>query len=445
MNLFTQSPRLAFDAPATIREVQEELLAAHLRQCLQAPFYRSRLAKIVSPDLDRFPLAALHELPLTTKADLEAGSDPFLAVPRTHIRDIVQSSGTTGLPTRMMYTGRDLERLGYNEAVSFTGCGMGQGDRVLLTCTLDRCFVAGYAYCLGAQALGAASIRSGLNLVEGHAAVMKQIEPTFLVGVPGFLRKLGRYLDTSGQPPQGIKGLVCIGEPLRDARLQPTDLARDLERLWQAPAYSTYSSSEIVTSFCECEAQCGGHAAPDLGIVEIVDDEGWPLAAGKTGEIVVTPLGVEGMPLIRFRTGDIGYLAVEPCACGRHTPRLSPILGRKAQMLKVRGTTFYPATIFEVLNGIGEVSEYFVEVADEGGADHVCVHVALTPDTPELHDKILALLQARLRMRPDLCTASEEALRQQVYASHSRKPIRFFDRRTNSGATTPQMEMAACD
>ncbi len=440
------SYRLAFRDAAAIRETQERLLAVHLRHCVQSPFYRRLLPQDIAPAAGRFPLEALRDLPFTTKADIEARNDDFLAVPRVRVRDIVQSSGTTGRPTRMMYTARDLARLARNEAVCFRGCGMGPGDRVLLTCTLDRCFVAGYAYCLGAQAVGAAGIRSGLNLAEGHAAVIAQMQPTFLVGVPGFLRKLGRHLRDAGTPARGVRGLICIGEPLRDAALQPTALTAELEQLWGAPAFSTYSSSEIVTSFCECPRQCGGHAAPDLGILEIVDDAGRPLPPGEAGEVVFTPLGVEGMPLLRFRTGDIGYRIDEPCACGRRTPRLGPILGRRAQMLKVRGTTFYPATVFEVLNGMPEVSEYYVEVedADEPGADRIRVHAALLPDTPALRRQLEERLLARLRVRPEISTEGEDEIRRQVYRPQSRKPVRFIDRRRRAAVASSQEETAAC-
>jgi phenylacetate-CoA ligase len=452
MNASDASYQLAFGDAATIRETQERLLAAHLRRCARSPFYRRWLPAGLARAAARVPLAVLADLPFTTKADLEAHNDGFLAVPQTRVRDIVQSSGTTGRPTRMMYTARDLARLARNEAVCFRGCGMGPGDRVLLTCTLDRCFVAGYAYCLGAQAVGAAGIRSGLNLVEGHAAVISLMHPTFVVGVPGFLRKLGRHLREAGTPAQGVRGLICIGEPLRDAALQPTALTVELEQLWGAPAYSTYSSSEIVTSFCECPCQCGGHAAPDLGILEIVDAAGLPLPPGQTGEIVFTPLGVEGMPLLRFRTGDIGFRIDEPCSCGRLTPRLGPILGRRAQMLKVRGTTFYPATVFEVLNGMPEVSEYYVEVGDEVGdgdhdepaADRITVHAALVPDTPALRRQLGERLLARLRVRPELCVDGEEEIRRQVYQHQSRKPVRFVDRRHRAAAGLSAEETIPC-
>ena len=161
---------------------------------------------------------------------------------------------------------------------------------------------------------------------------------------------------------------------------------------------------------------------------------GRPLPPGETGEVVVTPLGVEGMPLVRFRTGDVGYLAAAPCACGRRTPRLSPILGRRAQMLKIRGTTFYPATAFEVLNDVPEIGEYYLEVETRGGEDQACAHLSLHPDRPETRRKIEDRLLARLRVRIQLSVEPEDDVRRQVYAAHSRKPIRFIDRRGNSPA-----------
>jgi len=429
MSAYPHKTRLAFAAAETIQQQQERLLAQHLKHCAQSRFYAKSLQKWACSKVTRVSLDALQDIPLTSKRDFEKDNLAFLAVDSQKIRDIVQSSGTTGLPTQMMYTGRDLARLAYNEAVCFKGCGMKSTDRVLLTCTLDRCFVAGYAYCLGAQALGAATLRSGLNLVEGHASVIALMHPTFIVGVPNFLRKLGRHLHERGIPPHGVRGLICIGEPLRDAWMKSTALTEELERLWNAPAFSTYSSSEIVTSFCECEAQQGGHAAPDLGIVEILDKKGHRLPAGETGEIVVTPLGVEGMPLVRFRTGDIGYLLEEPCSCGRQTPRLSPILGRSAQMLKVKGTTLYPATVFEALNGIPEVTEYLLRATREEGGETLQVELSLAKDTPELRQQVEVALLARLRVRVGLKVMDEATLRKQVYQPQSRKPIRFLDLR----------------
>jgi len=111
-------------------------------------------------------------------------------------------------------------------------------------------------------------------------------------------------------------------------------------------------------------------------------------------------------------------------------------------MLKVRGTTFYPATVFEVLNGLPEISEYYLEVESEGLSDRIRVHVALNPETPELKRRVQNLLQARLRVRPEVCTASEDEIRRRVYLPQSRKPVRFFDLRPRAEERVRKAENA---
>jgi phenylacetate-CoA ligase len=414
------------------RAVQTELLHAHVAHCVDnSPFYRDRLSGL---DLDprQVDLESLSGLPLTTKADLEARNDDFLAVPSSRIVDIVLSSGTTGLPTRVMYTEHDLRRLAYNEELSFAACGVTADDVVLLTCTIDRCFVAGLAYFLGVRRLGAAAIRNGHGTLEGHLSVIRDLRPTVAVGVPTFLRKLGLHFRESGEDPAAtsIRRMVCIGEPIRDRQLGFLKLGADLEDLWNARAYSTYASSEIISTFCECTAQQGGHLHPDLAILEIVDEDGSPMADGEVGEVVVTPLNVEGMPLIRFATGDLSFQSREPCACGRKTPRLGPIVGRKKQMMKVRGTTLYPQAVHAALDGIPHVVEYYISVDSQADlSDELTVHAAVSDDSCTA-GIIAAKLQARLRVTPSVVLEAVEDVRKRVYTPQSRKPIRFVDRRS---------------
>ena len=301
---------LEFSPLDRIREVQQLRMREHLTHCrAHSPYYQG-VWGVAGIDVADFPLERLPELPLTAKVDIEEHNDDFCAVPLTQIADIVLSSGTTGRPTRIMYTERDLDRLAYNEEQSFGGCGIAEDDVVLLTCTMDRCFVAGLAYFLGVRSLGAAAVRSGNNSLESHCAIIERMKPTAIVGVPTFLRKLGLALREEGLEPgeSPVRRLVCIGEPLRDESLEFLKVGRDLEEIWQAKAYSTYASSEIVTTFCECTAQQGGHLHPDLAVVEIVDEAGNVLPTGEVGEVVVTPMAIEGMPLVRFRTGDVSFL-----------------------------------------------------------------------------------------------------------------------------------------
>ncbi len=419
---------IAFKEPEQIAERQSVLLREHVRYCVaNSPYYRDLLGAERLP-LDGAIRQLLDALPLTGKRDLEAANDAFCAVPPREMVDVVMSSGTTGQPTRIMYTEHDLRRLAYNEEKAFAACGLGADDTILLTCTMDRCFVAGLAYFVGARSLGAASIRNGQGSLASHAEIIQRVGPTAIVGVPTFIRKLGLYLREKGIDPAAtaVKRIVAIGEPLRDREMTLLRVGRDVQEIWDARVYSTYASSETITTFCECAEQCGGHLHPDLAVVEIVDEAGEVLEPGEVGEVVVTPLAVEGMPLLRFRTGDVSFLLDSPCACGRNAVRLGPILGRKSQMLKVRGTTLYPPAILSVLAECDGISEFYVSARScDTLSDDVTVHVALKPDGGLTVEEIGVRLQGRLRVKPHVLVEPEEQVRKVVYDSRYRKPIRF--------------------
>jgi phenylacetate-CoA ligase len=423
--------KLEFSDPKVIRRVQEGLLKKHVLYCAtHSPFYR-RLFREQGIDAGAVTLDNLRDLPLTDKTALSLSNEEFLAAPMSRVVDIVLSSGTTGKPTTMMYTENDLRRLAYNEEISFTSCGLTKDDIVLLTCTIDRCFIAGLAYFSGVRSLGAAAIRNGLSSVDSHFEIIRRLAPTALVGVPTFLLKLGQFVQSQGIDPRstGVKKMICIGEPVRDRTLAFLRVGENLETVWGAKVYSTYASSETITSFCECVAQQGGHLHPDLAVVEIVNDRGEQLPNGESGEVVVTPLNIEGMPLLRFQTGDVSFLIDEPCDCGRNSLRLGPILGRKKQMIKFRGTTLYPNSIYSVLDAFPGIREYSVTAtSDYDLSDVIKVQVAVN-DASCSAAMIMDKLQAHLRVRPEVVIVSEESVKRDVYPGNSRKPIRFVDKR----------------
>lgn len=420
-----------FSGPEAIRRAQTAMLRRHLLYAQKnSPAYQKTLAKIEG-DIARMELEQLSLLPFTEKADIEKDPSSFLAVKRDQIADIALSSGTTGKPLQIFYTDQDLKRLTYNEEQSFAGCGIQAGDVALLTCTMDRCFVAGLAYFLGIRACGATVIRNGHGVIESHAELIRTLHPTVIVGVPTFLKKLGLTMQTWGQDPaeSGVRKLVCIGEPLRDQGFQLLGLGKDLERLWNAKVFSTYASSETITTFCECSAQRGGHLLPELAIVEIVDEQGAAVPAGEAGEVILTPMAVEGMPLIRYKTGDISFLEESPCPCGRFSSRLGPVLGRKNQLMKIKGTSLYPQSVFSVLEDIRGISNYYIEVLNECElSERLIVHASLDGSglVPEKLEEILA---AKLRVKPEVVIEDEKSIKQKVFSPRSRKPIRFFDRR----------------
>ena len=412
------------------RRIQTVRLREHIRYCREhSPYYRGLKEATEAVTLD-----SLANIPLTDKAQFALDNARFLSVPPSQIVDIVFSSGTTGEPTPVMYTAEDLVRLASNEARAFVACGITSEDTALLTCTLDRCFVAGFAYCSGLQQLGAACIRNGISSLESHRAVMQKLRPTVLVGVPVFLSRLGRFLrqNDGASEAASVRHLVCIGEPLRDAHLSPLAVARELGDLFPcATAHSTYASSECVSPFCECSANCGGHLLTDSAVLEIVDGAGRRLPDGEVGEVVITPLGVRGMPLLRFRTGDVSFMLSEPCACGRRSQRLGPIIGRRNEMMKVQGTTLYPAAFFNLLDRMPGVSQSYVTVTSADClSDCVCVTVA-TRDTALTEAEIARQLQVVLRVKPQVRIEPEEQVLAVVYTEKSRKPVRFLDRRAH--------------
>jgi len=412
--------------------VQEPLWRQHLVQAAKAPFYR-RLLLELGLEPTKATLADLARLPLTSRHDLERDPTAFLAEPPEKQADLALTSGSTGEPILVPYTANDLDRLAFNEMLNFWGAGIRSGDRLLLCVTLDRCFVAGLAYYQGLVKLGSTAIRSGPGQPARQWELLNRLHPTGLVGVPSFLLKTAIWGREQGFDPKTgtIKYLVTIGEPVRRVDGSLTPLGQELEESWSARVFNNYGATEMETAFSECSAGCGGHVHPELMLAEIVDDAGRVLPPGEAGEVVVTPLGVEGLPLLRFRTGDIARLHLEPCACGWQTPRLGAIEGRLAQRLKVSGTTIYPEMVFQVLQELPEVKNSYLEVRSSYNlSDEINVVVGLeNPADQAITLRLAELLQARLRVRPRV-TMMDQGLVQRIMEQGSgRKLKRFFDLR----------------
>lgn len=411
-----------------IRTVQGNLLQNHLRRASVIPFYRNLFAD-KGIEIDSFTSSDhLKLLPFTTRKDLDSTPSLFGIFDEEKIRDIALTSGTTGVPVTVPYTTSDLQRLAYNEAMAYWSAGVRADDRVLLTVTLDRCFIAGLAYYSGVTMLGASAIRSGPGNPQRQWEIIQRLRPTVVVGVPTFLLELARWgrdnqMDVTNS---SIRKIITIGEPARKPDCSLTVIGGELRGLWGADIYSSYGATELETAFGECDSGKGGHVHPELMMVEIVDESNNILPDGNPGEIVVTPLGVEGFPLVRFRTGDVARLISEPCSCGWNTKRLGPIEGRLAQRLKVKGTTLYPESIFHALQHVKEVSAAFVEVrSGSAGADEVKVVVAVTDRLDAA--TIKSCLQAHLRVMVDISIKDRSAVLDVMQKDGGRKPKTFFD------------------
>ena len=413
-------------------EHQLNLLQQHLGYLQRSsPHYR-RLLKISGFSLeDYMSLGDLQSLPFTGKADLAEHNLDFLAVAEEQVVDICQTSGTTGEPVTIWQTENDLQRLARNEQLAFVAAGITRSDKVLIGAALDRSFMAGLAYFLGLRKIGATAIRAGSGQLALVAELIRQQKPNVLVGVPSLFLALARRFQRSGLDPAtlGVNKLICIGEPIRDPDLNLSALGVALRDGWGAEVLGTYASTEMATAFADCTAGCGGHLLPELIVTEIIGENGQPVPDCTPGEVVVTPLGIEGTPLLRYRTGDIATLHTEPCACGRQTPRLGPIIGRRAQMLKCRGTTLFPAAITSALHGIEAVQGHYLEVEREFDLSDRLRVVVGSNDASLTSEHVAELIAAKTRVKPEVVLVSPEEIMQKTILPERRKPVTFFDYR----------------
>lgn len=389
-----------------------------------SPYYQ-RVFKAHNVDISAINVFEdLVKIPTTTKEDFSRYNFDFLCVDRNKVIDYSTTSGTTGSPVTVALTEKDLQRLAYNEEQSFICAGGKATDVYQLMLTLDRQFMAGMAYYLGIRKLGAAAVRVGPISPQMQWENIQRVKPNAIVAVPSFILKLIDYAGANGIDvnQSGIEKAICIGEPIRNADLTPNTLARRIQDKWQLKLYSTYASTEMQTAFTECEHGKGGHHNAELLLVEVLDDAGNQLKAGEFGEVTITSLRIEGMPLLRYRTGDICCFYDEPCACGRNTVRLSPVVGRKNQMIKYKGTTIFPPSIYDALSAVPEVKDYVVEVThNDLGTDEIQIHIALNGPLDLAEQKIKTSLQSKLRVIPALNFVSAQHL-QTLRPAESRKP-----------------------
>ena len=425
---------LHYQTVAEIKEFQESQLAQTLKYVSQkSNFYKKRFAEN-NIDIEQVKtIEDLQKLPVTTKQDLQLNGDDFVCVDRADIIDYVTTSGTLGNPVTFALTESDLQRLSYNEASSFTMAGLHKEDIMQLMTTIDRRFMAGLAYFMGARELGCGIIRVGNGIPELQWDTINRVKPTVCMVVPSFLIKLIEYAETHGidYNSSSLKKAICIGEALRKPDGDLTKLGQKIAEKWpELELFTTYASTEMQSSFTECTYHCGGHVPSDLIIVELLDEDNKPVPMGEPGEVTITTLGVEGMPLVRFKTGDmcIGY--TEKCECGRSSMRLSCVLGRKGQMIKYKGTTLYPPALFDILDNIPMVRNYIVEVYTNSiDTDQIQIKVGTEVQSDELIKKIKDVFRSKVRVAPDIIFESPESILKQQMPPMSRKVIKFIDKR----------------
>ena len=429
----TDSPDIEPDLnPQKIDAILDHGVAATVAYARKnSPFYRRQLAEF--PEIRG--VADLLQLPLTTKRQVSESNDQFWCIPREKLLDLCTTSGTTGVPTLYPLARGDLDRLGQNEFLCFRRVGLLPSDLVLLAVTIDKCFMAGLAYFEGLRKLGAAVIRIGAGSPAMLLSMIERLKPTAIISVPSFLRRVAAYADQQGRDltRSTVRKLICIGEPVRNPDWTLTPLGSRIAQAWNSQVFSTYGNTELASSLCECPAGQGGHLHPQLVHVEILDDAGRPVPDGREGQLVATTIGVEAMPLIRFATGDVTFLTRQRCPCGLWTWRIGPILGRKDQAMKIKGTTVYPAAVQRALQGLDDLIDYImIATAPTALSDELEIVVAWRGDPAGAHEAICEKLRGELKVCPTVRLASLQEIQTLGDSRELRKQRVFLDHRHKS-------------
>ena len=386
---------------AEIEAIQLQRLQETVKRVYEkvAPYRQKMEEAKVKPE-DIKTLKDLRRLPFVTKQDMR-DNYPFglFAVPKDQLVRIHASSGTTGKPTVVGYTKKDLEI--WTECVSRIAAMGGATEKdVAQICFGYGMFTGALGLHFGLENMGAAIVPSSTGNTEKQIMFMKDFGTTLLVATPSYALRIGEVAKQMGIDPK--KDLqVKIG--LVGSELLTEAMRTEMHKLWGEDMLvtSNYGMSELMGPGVsgECEQLCGMHVNEDFFIPEIIDPKTEEvLPPGEKGELVITCIYKEALPLIRYRTKDITRLNYEPCKCGRTTVRMENLDGRTDDMLKIRGVNVFPSQIEEVLLGIDEIGPHYeIIVTRKNHSDILEIRVELME--PMDAYKELQALEKKIKQR----------------------------------------------
>ena len=376
-----------------LEALQLKRLKWTLAQAMKVPFYRGLFREAGIRPADVKAVDDVEKLPFTRKKDLREGYPfGFLAVPRQKVVRIHTTSGTTGKPTVVGYTKRDLSHWAELIARNMTMVGLREGD-VFQNAVNYGLFTGGLGFHYGGELMGLTVIPAGTGNTKRQIEMINDFGVDAIHCTPSYAMHIAEVAEEIGATMPTLTTGLFGAEPWSES------MRTELERKLDLSAFDSYGLSEMYgpgVAF-ECPEKDGLHIWHDCYLVEIIDPEtGETLGAGERGEMVITPLVKEAMPLVRYRTGDMTMLREDGCACGRGQ-KISRILGRADDMLVIRGINVFPSQIEHVLLGLPEVGDHFMVYVDRVNyLDELTIEVEMKRETfsGELSD--LARIQKRV-------------------------------------------------
>ena len=420
-------------SPERLRQIQLEGLRRTVAQAQKSPQYRAMFkAKGVEPG-DIQSLDDLRRLPLTDVEDLRQGYPlPLLCVPEEEIVRIHASSGTTGKRKILAYTRRDVETFSLQMARCYELAGLGPRDRMQVAVGYGL-WTAGAGFQLGSELLGMLTIPVGPGNLEMHLQLLVDMQATCFGATASMALLLAEEVERAGLANRlKLRKVICGAETRSEKMRQAIESKLGLEGSYDiAGMTEMYGPGTAI----DCDAHDGLHYWADLFIIEVLDPQTLePVPEGQVGEMAVTTLGKEAVPLVRYRTHDLTRLIPGTCACGLAMPRHDRILGRSDDMIIYRGVNIYPGQIMEVIGEFPELGgEYQAELTrDERGIDSLSLTVERAGGVASGGDAVLAEKIAQ-RLRASILARME--VRIADYASLPRtfsKSKRVLDKRYDS-------------
>ncbi|MGI5937444.1 MULTISPECIES: phenylacetate--CoA ligase family protein [Methanoculleus] len=385
------NPRMETMPPDELRRLQFKLLKTLVYRLYSFnEFYRRRMKEQqVHPD-DIRTLEDITKLPFMYKQDLRDNyPDGIFSADRNELVRYHVSSGTTGKPTVVGYTARDIENWSESLARAFSSCGLGRGDVIQVSYGYGL-FTGGLGAHYGAERVGATVLPTSVGNTERQIELMQDLHVTAIACTPSYLLHIGEVAEKMGV---SIKNDTDLRLGFLGAEPWSEQMRVRIEDWLGIRAYDIYGTSELSGPlFTECAEQQGIHIWGDLAFVEIVDPKtNEVLEPGEQGEVTITMLQKEALPMVRYRIGDLAAIEDGICPCGRTHPRIGRIRGRVDDMLIVRGINVFPSQVEHTLLEIPDVGKHFQIVVDRKGAlDTMLVRVEVSEEA--FSDKITDLM-----------------------------------------------------
>ena len=377
-------PELETMPRSEINRLQMERLQQTLQRCMCIPFYKQRFAEIGLKPEDIHTLDDLQKIPFTTKQDLREHY-PFglSAVPLEKVVRLHSSSGTTGTPTVILHTQHDLDEWANAVARCLYMVGLRKGD-IFQNSSGYGMFTGGLGFQYGAERLGMLTVPAAAGNTKRQIKFITDFGTTALHAIPSYAGRLYEVMEEMGIDPRRdtkLRTLIIGAEPHSDEQ------RRRIEDMLGVKAYNSFGMSEMCgpgVAF-ECPEQNGLHIWEDYYIVEIVNpDTLEPVPEGEIGELVLTTINREAMPLLRYRTRDLTRILPGDCPCGRHHKRLDRMKGRSDDMMILKGVNIFPIQIENILMQFKELgNEYLITLTNLEANDEITVEVELNDFTDD--------------------------------------------------------------